>query len=58
MYNELNEIDGMTFDRLMDRVLTNFPKAMVLEEYDGALTISLPYRLVDGIVTLIPEEEN
>ena len=53
--NPHNLIEGMSFDRLMDRALTCFPNSTILQEEDGNIVISLNHHLVDGIVT--PFEE-
>jgi hypothetical protein len=55
--NPHNLIEGMTFDRLMDRALTYFPHSTMSAESDGNLVIVLNHHLVDGIVTPFEEED-
>ena len=53
----LNDIAGMTFDRLMDRMLVNFPKAELHEDSDGNLVIHLNQYLSNGIVTAFTDDD-
>lgn len=58
MLNELNNITGLTVDRLLDRVNTYFPNAVLDEDSDGNLIVHLNHYLDGEIVTAFSEDEN